>query len=82
MSGENLLFINVPVTTQHPKPARGPGVHEETVHFGYQAVRRYAILVRLEAFGSFVSCEHPKPVRGRFIRQRLLVAEWRAHRSP
>ena len=29
------------------------------MHFRYQAVRRYAILVRLEAFGSFVSYEHP-----------------------
>ena len=45
------------VTTQHPKPARGSGVHEETVHFGYQADRRYGISARLDAFGGFVSCE-------------------------
>ena len=44
------------VGLQHPKPASGPGVLEETVHVGYQAVRCYAISARLEAFGSFVSC--------------------------
>ena len=50
------------VTTQHPKPARGSGVHEETVHFGYQADRRYGISARLDAFGSFVSCERKEAV--------------------